>query len=75
MVFFPPRFNIRHKNIALRAQGLDEAAAVGLFAEGAADLADVYVDDPVVGHVFAFQHARQVFAGQRLERLLKKSDK
>ena len=36
-------FNIRHKNIALRALGLDEAAAVGLFAEGAADLADVYV--------------------------------
>lgn len=61
--------DVGDENVALRAQGLDETAAIGLLAEDAADLADVHVDDAVVGHVFAVQDAGEGFARQRLERV------
>ena len=32
--------------------------AIGLFTENAANLADMNVDDAVVGHIFALQDAR-----------------
>ena len=48
---------ISSKDIALGAKRLDEAVTVCLFAKGAPDLAYVYVDDSVEGHVFALEDA------------------